>query len=605
MKIRHRMPFGAEHCQDNQIRFRLWAPKARTVDLCLVEQHGELSLPMLKAETGWFELCTDRARAGSRYKFQIDGGPKVPDPASRFQPDDVHGPSEVVDSESFEWRDLGWKGRPWEEAVIYELHTGTFTPDGTFAGVEKRLDYLSQLGATAIELMPVADFPGSRNWGYDGVLPFAPDSAYGRPEDLKRLVQSAHERGLMIMLDVVYNHFGPEGNYLRSYAPQFFTDRHRTPWGEAINFDGAESRMVREFFINNALYWLMEYQFDGLRFDAVHAIVDESNPDILTELAQTVRPRIAGNRTVHLVLENDNNAARYLRPRFGRGNLYDAQWNDDIHHALHVTVTGEHDGYYADYSDTPVARVARCLTEGFDYQGQPSVFRGGELRGQPSRDLALTSFVSFLQNHDQVGNRAMGERIVELGEERAIRAAMSVMLLSPEPPLLFMGEEFGAQTPFLFFCDFGPELASAVTEGRRSEFARFERFSDPSAREKIPDPSDIGTFTRSKLDWDALSSDRSQDWLRFYRDLLGLRQKRVVPNLKGVSGNAASFEMLGVRAFFARWSLAEGKELSVLANFSESSIQHARSPNGTLLYSCGEFTMQQLGGWSVAWFLKA
>jgi maltooligosyltrehalose trehalohydrolase len=604
MRHLHNMPFGGEPCPDHRTRFRLWAPKARTVDLCLTENGGEFCLPMGQADLGWFELCTDRAHVGSHYKFRIDNNQTVPDPASRFQPLDVHGPSEVIDAHDFEWEETGWKGRPWEEAIVYEFHTGTFTPQGTFAAAERQLDYLSKLGVTALELMPVADFPGWRNWGYDGVLPFAPDSRYGRPNDLKRLVQSAHARGLMIMLDVVYNHFGPEGNYLRTYAPQFFTDRHHTPWGEAINFDGPDSRVVREFFVHNALYWLDEYQFDGLRFDAVHAIVDESKPNILTELAGRVRASIAPDRHVHLVLENDHNAARYLRPA-SIGRLYDAQWNDDVHHALHVTVTGEHDGYYADYSDNPVRRVARCLTQGFDYQGEPSAFRQGEPRGEPSRELPMTAFVSFLQNHDQIGNRALGERIVSLGDERAIRAVMAIMLLAPEPPLLFMGEEFGARTPFLFFCDFGPELAAAVTEGRRNEFARFQRFSDPSTREQIPDPGAEKTFQASKLDWNSLTSPSSQQWLQFYRELLKIRTEKLVPYLRGVTGKDASFEMSGQRAFHAQWRLTQNAELGLLANLGESPVANMPGPSGTLIYTAGEFTMNRLGSWSVAWFLKA
>jgi maltooligosyltrehalose trehalohydrolase len=604
MRHLHNMPFGGEPCPDDRTRFQLWAPKASTVDLCLTENDRELCLPMGQADLGWFELCTDRAPVGSQYKFRIDNNQNVPDPASRFQPLDVHGPSEVINAQDFEWEDRGWKGRPWEEAIVYELHTGTFTPEGTFAAAERQLDYLSQLGVTAIELMPVADFPGSRNWGYDGVLPFAPDSRYGRPNDLKSLVQSAHARGLMIMLDVVYNHFGPEGNYLRAYAPQFFTDRHHTPWGEAINFGGPDSRVVREFFIHNTLYWLNEYQFDGLRFDAVHAIVDESQPDILTELAERVRATIEADRQVHLVLENDNNAAHYLRPA-STGGLYDAQWNDDVHHALHVTITGEHDGYYSDYSDDPVRRVARCLTQGFDYQGQPSPFRKGQPRGEPSRDLPITAFVSFLQNHDQIGNRALGERIVKLGDERAIRAVMAIMLLAPEPPLLFMGEEFGARTPFLFFCDFGPELATAVTEGRRNEFARFQRFSDPSTLEQIPDPGAGKTFEASKLDWNSVSSPWSQQWLQFYRELLKVRTEKIVPYLRSATGREASFEMSGQRAFHAQWRLTQNVELGLLANLGQSSVANMPGPGGNLLYTAGEFTMRRLGAWSVAWFLKA
>jgi maltooligosyltrehalose trehalohydrolase len=606
MKRRHSMPFGAQRCGDNSIRFRLWGPRAKGVNVCLMEPSGEVVLPMIQSPGGWFELCTDQARVGTRYTFQIDRGAKVPDLASRFQPLDVHGPSQVIDPEAFEWTDAGWMGAPWEQAVIYELHVGTFTPQGTFAAATERLDYLVDLGVTAVELMPVGDFPGTRNWGYDGVLLFAPDSQYGMPDDLKRLVQSAHARGLMVMLDVVYNHFGPEGNYLRGYAPQFFTHRHHTPWGEAINFDGPDSRVVRDFFIHNALYWLTEFHFDGLRLDAVHAIIDESNPDILTELAQRVQTEIGGERQVHLVLENDDNAARYLRPARDGHRLYRAQWNDDIHHATHVAITGESDGYYAEYADDPVRRLAHCLAEGFDYQGQKSSFRGGACRGEASRDLPLSSFVSFLQNHDQVGNRALGERMVELSQEQAIRAAMSILLLAPAPPLLFMGEEFGATTPFLFFCDFGPELARAVTEGRRNEFAQFERFNDQVAREQIPDPSARSTFENSKLDWHCVTSASHQRWLKFYRELLKIRSKRIVPYLGPATGERARCEMLEARAFHVGWELEGGRKLSVTANFGEKPISLGRtsSPTETLIYSTGGFSMPQLDPWSVAWFVQ-
>ncbi|HKS72878.1 MAG TPA: malto-oligosyltrehalose trehalohydrolase, partial [Terriglobales bacterium] len=401
MKRSYSMPFGAEVVDDQTVRFRLWAPKARRVDLV----HGSRDvIPMNFVGDGWFELL-QKSGPGSLYRFQIDGGARVPDPASRFQPRDVHGPSEVIDASAFDWKDGNWLGRPWQEAVLYELHVGTFSEQGTFAGVEERLAYLADLGVTAIELMPLSDFPGTRNWGYDGVLPFAPDSQYGRPEELKHLIQSAHAKGLMMFLDVVYNHFGPEGNYLHEYAPQFFSDRHQTPWGRALNFDGLGSREVRDFFIHNALYWLTEYHFDGLRLDAVNTIADDSSPDILTELAEAVRSKIGVQRQIHLVLENDDNRSRYLkRESDGRPGLYNAQWNDDIHHALHVAITGEHDGYYVDYSDCPVQHVERCLKEGFDYQGQPSNFRGGKSRGDPSAELPPSAFVSFLQNHDQVGN---------------------------------------------------------------------------------------------------------------------------------------------------------------------------------------------------------
>src|SRR5579863_9157148 len=375
VKRRYNMPFGAECREDGSVRFRLWAPAARQVDLCLAGTCAQI--PLERRDDGWFELITNVARPGTQYHFRINGEQEVPDPASRFQPHDVHGPSEVVQPDAFDWRDNAWRGRRWEEAVIYELHVGSFSSAGTFSAVRERLDYLADLGITAVELMPIADFPGRRNWGYDGVLLYAPDSCYGRPEDLKRLVQAAHERGLVVFLDVVYNHFGPDGNYLSVYSPQFFTNRHHTPWGDAINFDGPESRVVRDFFIHNALYWLEEYHLDGLRLDAVHAIADDSRPDIITELAEVVRQRINGERVVHLMLENADNATRYLgRDHEGRVTLYDAQWNDDIHHALHVLITGEHDGYYSDYAHEPLRHLCRCLSEGFAYQGEHSEFHG-------------------------------------------------------------------------------------------------------------------------------------------------------------------------------------------------------------------------------------
>ncbi len=350
--------------------------------LTSVSMTGNSSYPWLHLAMTGLSSGLQKPGPGSCYRFRIDGGLRVSDPASRYNPADVHGPSQVIDPCEFDWEDEGWRGRPWSEAVIYELHVGTFTLAGTFAGVKDRLDYLVDLGVTAIELMPVADFPGARNWGYDGVLPFAPESSYGHPEELKDLVQTAHQKGLMVFLDVVYNHFGPEGNYLHIYTPQFFSKRHSTPWGAAINFDGPGSRVVRDFFIHNALYWLTEYHFDGLRLDAVHAILDGSDPDILLELAEAVHRGPGKERHLHLVLENDQNAAHY----FDRG--YRAQWNDDIHHALHVLLTGETDGYYQDYADRPVGYIGRCLTEGFAYQGEPSSYRGGVPRGELSRDLA-------------------------------------------------------------------------------------------------------------------------------------------------------------------------------------------------------------------------
>lgn len=533
---------------------------------------------------GWRELVVE-APAGTRYRYRVDGKLEVPDPATRFNPGDVHGASEVVAPEAFEWPDGSWRGRPWEEAIVYELHVGTFSPEGTFAGVEARLDYLAGLGVTAVELMPVADFPGKRGWGYDGVLPFAPDTAYGRPEDLKRLVAAAHARRLMVFLDVVYNHFGPDGNYLHVYAKRFFTERHHTPWGAAINFDDTGSRTVRDFFIHNALYWLEEFHLDGLRLDAVHAIADDSTPDILVELAECVREGPGAAREVHLVLENDKNQSRYLtRSEAGRPRWHTAQWNDDIHHAFHVLLTGEADGYYSDYAKRPAWYLGRCLAEGFAQQGDVSAYREGSARGEPSAQLPPAAFVSFIQTHDQVGNRAFGERLSVLADEAPLRAATVAWLLAPAPPMLFMGEEFGAVSPFLFFCDFGPELAAAVTAGRRREFARFARFSDPAAQAAIPDPNAVDTFARSKLDWSCTEREPHAGWLALYRELLSLRREHIVPRLGGMGGNAGRFGVLGERALGVTWRLDDGARLSLYLNLSSSPVAISPPPAAGLLH---------------------
>jgi maltooligosyltrehalose trehalohydrolase len=606
MKRSHSMPFGAQVQEAGSVRFRLWAPQAKGVELCI--EGSKNHLPLGSSGGGWFELITREAAAGTLYRYQIDGKVAVPDPASRFQPHDVHGPSEVIDPHNFVWNDESWRGRPWEETVIYELYVGAFTPEGTFQGVEEKLDYLCELGVTAVELMPVADFPGARNWGYDGVLPYAPDSMYGHPDELKRLVQAAHSKGLMMFLDVVYNHFGPDGNYLRAYSPQFFTDRHHTPWGDAINFDGPDSRVVRDFVIHNALYWLEEYRFDGLRLDAVHAIVDDSKPGILTELAQSVRERFGDDRFVHLILENGDNAARYLRrDQQMRVQLYDAQWNDDLHHALHVLITGESDGYYADYARDPAQHLSRCLAEGFAFQGEYSEFHGAE-RGEPSDALPPTAFISFLQNHDQVGNRPFGDRIIKISAPEALRAAMEILLLAPAPPLLFMGEEFGATTPFLFFTDFKGDLASAVTAGRRNEFARFAKFNSPETRDQIPDPNAEQTFLRSKLDWGSLTDKSHSSWLQFYRELLLLRQRMVVPHLRGTSETYGNFCVCQNRGILVDWGLPDGTRLELRANLGDEWLTTTMKSSGSQFYcstpeAAKAFEQDRLPPWSVVWFL--
>ncbi|MGK2950810.1 MAG: malto-oligosyltrehalose trehalohydrolase [Thiobacillus sp.] len=591
------MPFGTRITPDG-VLFRLWAPGCERVSLCIEERPHEPVLPMVACGDGWFELTVPEAGAGMHYRFEVDDGLRVPDPVSRYNPDDVHGASEVVDPAGFQWHDGAWRGRPWEEAVVYELHVGTFSPEGSFAGVMKRLDYLVELGVTAIELMPVADFPGARNWGYDGALLFAPDSSYGRPEDLKMLVQAAHARGLMVLLDVVYNHFGPEGNYLYVYAQPFFSRRHHTLWGAAINFDGPDSRTVRDFFIHNALYWLREYHFDGLRLDAVHAIIDDSAPHILTELAARVDVALGSARHIHLVLENDANEARYL----GTGR-YAAQWNDDIHHALHVIATGEADGYYADYADAPIRHLGRCLAEGFAYQGEVSAYRDHAARGEPSVQLPPQAFVAFLQNHDQIGNRAFGERIGQLAPAPAVRAAAAIILLAPAIPLLFMGEEFAATTPFLFFCDFGGELREAVTEGRRREFCKFARFANAATQAAIPDPNEPASFAASKLDWDSLGDLERADWLAYYRKLLRLRRETVVPRLHGMAGHAGAFETFAAAGLRVSWRLGDGSTLRLLANLSGKPVD-AAAPPGEMLFALEAAGQGVLGPWSVLWTLE-
>jgi maltooligosyltrehalose trehalohydrolase len=605
-RFAHAMPFGAEVRADGAVRFRLWAPTARRVEILLYAADADEvreALPMSIGPDGFHELTTKRASVGNRYRYRVDGGLAVADPASRANPDDVHGASEVVNPRAFEWEDDGWTGRPWHEAVIYELHVGTFTPEGTFRAAVERLPHLAALGVTAVELMPVADFAGRRNWGYDGVLLFAPDASYGTPEDLKTLVQAAHRHGLMIFIDVVYNHFGPEGNYLNAYAPAFFSTRHRTLWGQAINFDGESSRAVRDFFVHNTLYWLEEYRFDGLRYDAVHAIRDDSHPHILEEIAAAAHAGPGRERHIHLVLENDDNSARYLHPKGAAG--FRAQWNDDVHHALHVLATAETDGYYVDYVPHPAAHLARALAEGFDYQGEVSAFRDGRRRGEPSASLPPTAFVGFLQNHDQIGNRACGERITMLAEPRIVRCLTAILLLAPQPPLLFMGQEFAAGTPFQFFCDFEPALARAVAEGRRAEFARFAQYAGAAAREKIPDPGDAATFARSHLDWSELGDPGHAEWLEVHRDLIAIRRHEIVPLLSKMAGGAARRRMPGEAGFSVEWLCTDQTRLTLMANVGNSDIPMNVPPAGRLLYATDAANTTALPSWSVHWYLKS
>lgn len=581
------MPFGATVLEDGQgVLFQLWAPSARRVTLEVDGQTHALT----PDSSGWYRHHDANARHGSLYQYRINDELNVPDPASRFQPQGVHGPSQVIDPTRFHWKD-DWKGRPWEEVILYELHVGTFTKEGTFSALLDKLDYLVDLGITAIELMPIAAFPGTRNWGYDGVLPFSPADCYGTPDSLKMLIQAAHQKGLMVFLDVVYNHFGPEDNYLHAYAQSFFTENYQTPWGAAINFETEPP--VRDFFVWNALYWLKEYQFDGLRFDAVHAIQDHSTIHFLDELASRIRAGISPDRHIHLVLENDDNSTRFLgqktqfskqnthaNPEFNKPSLlFNAQWNDDFHHAAHVLLTQETTGYYADYVQKTshmgsIEHLARCLTEGFAYQGEPSYHRDQARRGDKSDQLPPTAFVNFLQNHDQIGNRALGERLGKLAKPQAIRAALTVLLLAPAIPLLFMGEEWQSQQPFLFFCDFGPELAPLVTEGRRQAFAKFPEFSNPETQNKIPDPSTLSTYEASRLDWGGLAQEQSTPMVGFCRQLIALRKASVIPALlnraQSASENMKSgYEILGETAALVWWHFPDNETRVLLMNLGE------------------------------------
>jgi maltooligosyltrehalose trehalohydrolase len=566
--------FGARYLGDGRTHFRLWAPAAGRVDVQFADGRA---IPLAGGDDGFFAAELPAA-PGVGYRYCIDGEHLVPDPASRAQADDVHDDSVVVDPAAYVWQHPQWQGRPWQEMVVYELHVGAC---GGFAGVARQLGRLADLGIGAIELMPIADFAGRRNWGYDGVLPFAPDRSYGSPAQLKALVDQAHGLGLCVYLDVVYNHFGPEGNFLHRYAPQFFDSGVHTPWGAAIDFGRRE---VRDFFAANALYWLEEYRFDGLRFDAVHAIGD---PGWLDEMAATLRAAIAPGRHLHLVLENERNAPAHLRD-----DRFDAQWNDDAHNALHALVTGESDGYYAHYHPDPLRHLARCLREGFAYQGE--VTPGSEqARGEPSGHLPPWRFVFFLQNHDQVGNRALGERLQSLVDEPVLRAAVALQLLCPQVPLVFMGEEWGSQRPFQYFTDFHDALGAAVREGRRSEFAGFPAFADAERREQIPDPNEEATFRRSMPDFDADDPD-SRRWRRLYAGLLRLRRERIVPGLVGC--RSESVDACGAAALVARWTLGSGEGLVIAVNFGSDAVA-ATACSGELLFesSAGAGKTARLG----------
>lgn len=495
----------------------MWAPVPREITLRLMRA-GAGPQDIAMGRDGEDFVATTPASAGDRYAYVLDGGSPVPDPVSRFLPEGVHGPTEIGDPSAFHWSDQDWRGRDLRDYVIYELHIGTFTPAGTFDSAIGKLEYLNQLGVTAIEIMPVAAFPGSRNWGYDGASPYSPQASYGGPEGFKRLVDAAHRIGLAVMLDVVYNHLGPEGNYLSKFAP-YFTAHHHTPWGEAVNYDADGCEKVRRYVVENALHWIREYHLDGLRLDAVQTIRDDSPQHILAEIAARVQELTRElNRAVCVIAETDENDSRYTKSASDGGYGLSAVWSDDFHHALHAFFTGERQGYYQDFGDP--GQIAQALREGYVFQGEHFRFWDA-VRGTVAKDVSLPANVICLQNHDQVGNRAKGERLSTLVPRGARKLSAALLLLAPHTPLLFMGQEYDEKAPFQFFADFqDPALKQAVSAGRRSEFKDFD-FSE------VPDPEDPATFERSKLSW--ADGPENREMLEWYRQLLQLRKQYVTP----------------------------------------------------------------------------
>ena len=593
-QARHRMPFGAEVQPDGSVRFRVWAPEAGSLALAIDGIPD--SLAMATMSEGWYELTTPLARAGSCYRFVLPDGLHVPDPVSRSQPHDASGPSEVIDPCNYSWRTLDWKGRCWEETVLYELHVGTFTEAGTFLAAIEKLDHLVRLGITAIEIMSIGEFPGGRNWGYDGVLLYAPDSHYGRPDDLKALVDAAHERGMMVILDVVYNHFGPEGNYLPQYFPDICTDRYRTPWGKALNFDDRHSEQTREFIIQNALYWIEEYRMDGLRLDAVHAIFDTSSTHILDELAQRVRSTAAG-RSVHLILESDDT----MRERLVRGDrsnplLSTAQWNHDMQQLTRLALNR---GGSAEEDRRATERLGRALVEGFT----------SEMPGAPSNGTTQPvppgGFIAFLQSHDLIGNRLRGERITQLLPAHVVRALAAIYLLLPQIPMLFMGEEWAASSPFPYFCEFSGDLGEAVRRGRLEQFASADQLADPEYLASVPDPLAESTFRSAKLNWTEMATGAHAQWLEWYTRILTTRNHSLVPLLPRLRENSGGCRMLGPRLIEASWKLG-GRDLRVDANLSDNAWNRFDPALDEILWQEGRGNREGLlEPWSVRWSLTS
>jgi maltooligosyltrehalose trehalohydrolase len=539
-----------------QTEFRVWAPKAERVTLLISRQDGPTDgFPMDRDPNGEFHL-TASASAGDKYCYLVDGPLQLPDPVSRLLPDGVHAATQIVDPNAFRWTDQNWHGLPYRDYILYEIHIGTFTPEGTFDSAIQKLDYLKELGVTAIEIMPVAAFPGKRNWGYDGVSMYAVQESYGGPDGLKRFVDAAHAKGFAVVLDVVYNHLGNEGNYLAKFGP-YFTHKHTTPWGDAINFDDRDCRHVREYIIENALYWIREYHIDGLRMDAVHAIKDDSPTHIIAGLRDRVQQFAAeAGREVTLVAESEENSPRYVRRREKGGYGIDGVWSDDFHHAAHALFTGEREGYYQDFGNP--RQLVKAINEGFVFQGQTFKF-WNKPRGEKPGDMPREAHVICIQNHDQVGNRALGDRLTWLAPQSVRKILAALLLLAPETPLIWMGQEYDEDHPFQFFTDYGdPTLQKAVSEGRRNEFKHFKSFGS-----EFPDPQDPATFERSRLSWERTSEQQEMfDW---YRHLIRLR-KKLYPRSEPRTAYA---ELLSPTSIEVRIP-AENPQIIVRADWSDS-----------------------------------
>ncbi len=559
--------------KNNGTHFRVWAPQAAHIELILESSGAPKTYPLTKHHDGYHDIFCPDVYDGELYKYRVDGKGSFPDPASRSQPQGVHGPSQVINPHKYPWKDHHRHQTPLHSSIIYELHIGTFSPEGTFKGAQKKLPYLKELGITTIELMPVADFPGNRNWGYDGVSLYAPARCYGTPDDLRAFVDEAHHMGLAVMLDVVYNHFGPDGNYLSMYSPYYFTNKHKTPWGKAVNFDGEHNKHVRQFFTENALHWIHEYHVDGLRLDAVHEIKDNSTPHFMAHFTSDIKRHTKAPHPL-LIAEDCRNLAHIVRSKAQNGWGLDGVWADDFHHQIRRQTAGDSDGYFQDFTGT-TQDIARTLSQGWFYCGQKSKFwktpRGTDPAGIPPE-----RFIICLQNHDQIGNRAFGERLNHQINHAVYRAVSALLLFAPHTPLLFMGQEWAARTYFLYFTDHNPELGQKVTQGRRNEFKDFKAFSDPASLNKIPDPQSPATYSISQLNWMEQQNTRHAGMLRLYQSLTQMRRTQKAFTFKNI--NHFLIEKINQQVLVINRESSIGNNLILIICFKGSCKVHLNQP---------------------------